>query len=317
MTIQSQAASGIIAAFRSGHARFDRRWGATVAKLGQRGSILLTVLLLVVIVRELSQVDLGALFKARSFPPLFYAAFLVFFLGSPLIEWLMIRRLWQAGFSGFWAILRKMVYNELLISYAGDAYLFAWVRRELPGVMSPFAAVKDMAIVSAFMGSVITLLGIAIAWPLFPQLGQHGMGTSVLLALSLPLASGGLIALFHDKLLSLPRRDIVWIGCACTVRIVGQTLAAMVMWWSLLPQVPFTTWIVLAATRLVSTRLPLVPNKDLAFAAVTVALLGTNAVIAPVIVMITTLVLLANATVAIGISLRSWGQKLSRRLAMA
>ncbi len=61
-----------------------------------------------------------------------------------------------------------------------------------------------MALVSAFVGSVTTLAAIAIAWPLFPEVSQTGLGTSVPLALALPLASGGAIALFHNKLLSLP-----------------------------------------------------------------------------------------------------------------
>jgi len=293
--------------------RAQRRWGKHIAAAGHYGSILLSILLLAVIVKELSLVDVASAFRYRALPPVFWLAFLVFFGISPFIEWMMLRRLWQAPFSGFWAILRKMVYNELLISYLGDAYLFAWVRRELPHVKSPFGAVKDMAIVSAFVGSVTTLAAIAIAWPLFPEVSQTGLGTSVPLALALPLASGGAIALFHNKLLSLPRREIVWIGSACGIRVIAQALAAIVMWWSLLPQVPMTTWIVLAAVRMVSTRLPLVPNKDLAFAAVTVALIGSHGDIAPVIVMITTLVLLANIIVAIGISLLSWGEALNRR----
>ncbi|HEY1125144.1 MAG TPA: hypothetical protein VGE65_05895 [Sphingobium sp.] len=293
--------------------RAQRRWGKQIGAIGHYGSILLSIALLGIIVKELSLVDLAGAFRDRALPPVFWLAFTVFFGISPFIEWLMLRRLWQAPFSGFWAILRKMVYNELLISYLGDAYLFAWVRRELPHVKSPFGAVKDMAIISAFMGSATTLAAIAIAWPLFPDVSKTGLDTSILLALALPLASGGAIALFHNKLLSLPRGDIVWIGSACGIRIVAQAIAAIVMWWSLLPQVPMTTWIVLAAVRMVSTRLPLVPNKDLAFAAVTVALIGSHGDIAPVIVMITTMVLLANIMVAIGISLLSWGEAINRR----
>ncbi len=95
--------------------------------------------------------------------------------------------------------------------------------------------------------------------------------------------------------------------------MIAQTFAAMVMWWSLLPQVPLTTWIVLAAIRMVSTRLPLVPNKDIAFAAVIVALIGDHDGIAPMIVMITGLVLIANILVAIGISLLSWAEAIGRR----
>ena len=293
--------------------RAHRRWGGRLAGIGQYASILLSILLIAAILRELSLVDLAAAFTLRPLPPVFYAAFLVFFLGSPFIEWLILRRLWQAPFSGFWAILRKMVYNEMLISYLGDAYLFAWLRRELPRVERPFAVVKDMAIVSAFTGSVLTLLAIAVAWPFFPQVEQAGLGTSIPLALALPLASGGAIALFRNKLLSLPRREIAWIGWACGIRVVAQTFAAVVMWWSLLPQVPLTTWLVLAAIRMVSTRLPLVPNKDIAFAAVTVALIGDHDGIAPMIVMITGLVIMANILVAIVISLLSWAEAIGRR----
>lgn len=306
-------ASAVKIAVRRTWRRAQRRWGKQITAIGHYGSILLSVLLLAVIVKELSLVDLTGAFRDRTLPPVFWLAFAIFFGVSPFMEWLMLRRLWQAPFSGFWAILRKMVYNELLISYLGDAYLFAWVRRELPRVKSPFAAVKDMAIVSAFMGSVTTLVAIAIAWPLFPDVSTSGLDSSILLALSLPLASGGAIALFHNKLLSLPREDIMWIGLACGVRIVAQAIAGIVMWWSLLPQVSMTTWVVLTAVRMVSTRLPLVPNKDLAFAAVTVALVGSHGDIAPVIVMITTMVLLANMVVAIGISLISWAGAINRR----
>ncbi len=293
--------------------RIWARWGPLATRFSHHGSVLLSVLLLGVIALELSKVDLAAAFAPRALPLLFWLAFFLFFMGSPFIEWLILRRLWHAPFSGFWAILRKMVYNEMLISYLGDAYLFAWIRRELPHVKAPFAVVKDMAIVSAFMGSVVTLLAIAVAWPLFPQIDEKGLGTSVMLGLSVPLASGGAIALFRNRLLSLPRGEIVWIGWACGIRVVGQNIAAIVMWWSLLPQVPLASWVVLAAIRMVSSRLPLVPNKDLAFAAVTVALFGPAGGIGPMIVMITTFVLAANILVAIGVSLASWGQAISRR----
>jgi len=307
------ALNALVARTRVLWRRLQRRWGKQISAIGHYGSILLSVLLLAVIVRELSVVDVTGAFRGRSLPPIFWLAFLVFFAISPFIEWMMLRRLWQAPFSGFWAILRKMVYNEMLISYLGDAYLFAWIRRELPHVKKPFAVVKDMAIVSAFVGSVTTLAAIAIAWPFFPEIDQAHLGTAIPLALALPLASGGAIALFRNTFLSLPRGQILWIGAACGIRVIAQAVTAIVMWWSLLPDVPMTTWIVLVAVRMVSTRLPLVPNKDLAFAAVTVALIGSHDAIAPVIVMITTMVVLANVLVAIGISLLAWCEALTRR----
>ena len=89
--------------------RVQRRWGKQMTAIGHYGSILLSIALLAVIVKELSLVDLAGAFRDRTLPPVFWLAFIIFFGISPFIEWLMLRRLWQAPFSGFWAILRKMV----------------------------------------------------------------------------------------------------------------------------------------------------------------------------------------------------------------
>lgn len=278
-----------------------KRFGGQAQVIGRYGSVLLSLSLLAVVAHELGRVDVTSKVAALPWSPLFWLAFLVFILVSPLTEWLMLRHLLRAPLSGVWVILRKMVYNDMLLSYLGDAYLFTWIRRELGHVKAPFAVVKDMAIVSAFMGSVTTLAAIFLAWPLIPQV--EGRATTLMLALALPLASGGLIALFRGALLSLPRPEILFIAAACAFRILAQTGAAIVMWTSLLPQVPLSTWVMLATIRMIATRLPLVPNKDLAFAAVTVALIAPHGGIAPMIVMTTSLVLVANMLIAIMIGL--------------
>jgi hypothetical protein len=262
-------------------------------------------------------VDLHHTWAAIPGSATFWFAFALYFWGSPAIEWFILHKLWNAPFSGFWAVLRKMVYNEMVLSYLGDAYFFAWLKRALPHVTSPFAVVKDMAVVSAFMGSVLTLGAIAMVWPFFSSVDQSGVHSSVLLCLALALASGGGIAVLRKALLSLSRREIVWIGGLFGLRILGQSACAVVMWWSLAPHVPFTTWIVLAAIRMVSARLPLVPSKDLAFAAAAVALVGPRNDIAPMIVMVTGLILLANIALALGLSLASGCQWIARRRTMA
>ena len=281
--------------------------------IGSAGSALLSLLLLGAIIYEIGKVDLGRAWAELPVSPLFWLAFLLYYWGGPYSEWLILNRLWGAPFSGFWAVLRKMVYNELVLSYLGDAYFFAWLKRALPHVKKPFAVVKDMAIVSAFMGSVTTIAAIALVWRYFPAVDRSGAGSPLILCLALALASGGLIALFRKALLGLSRREILWIGGLCGLRIVGQAACAVVMWWSLLPQVGLSVWLVLSAVRMVSARLPLVPSKDLAFAAVAVAIVGPHSAVAPVIVFTTTLILLANILLACGLSLASWLSLLSGR----
>lgn len=283
------------------------------ARFGRYASVLMSALLIGAIAYELSRVDLGGELTRLPTSTGFWLAFALYFWGSPFIEWLIVRRLWQAPWSGFGAVLRKMIYNELVLSYLGDAYFFAWIRRELPHVATPFAVVKDMAIISALMGSLATLAAIAIVWPMFPAFDRTGLGSSLILCLALALASGGAITFFRKSLLSLSRPEIRWIAGAFGVRIVGQSVCAVFMWWSLLPQVPLTTWIVLTAVRMVSARLPLVPSKDLAFAAAAVALVGPHTPVAPMIVLVTTLILLANVALAILLSLDGWARGLAKR----
>ncbi|MBT2186958.1 hypothetical protein [Sphingobium nicotianae] len=282
------------------------------ARFGRHGSVLMSALLIGAIAYELSRLGLPGELTRVPTSPGFWLAFTFYFWGSPFIEWLIVRRLWQAPWSGFGAVLRKMIYNELVLSYLGDAYFFAWIRRELPHVAAPFAVVKDMAIISALMGSLGTLVAIAIVWPLFPAFDRTGLGSPLVLCLAVALASGGAIAFFRKSLLSLSRPEILWIAGAFGVRIVGQSLCAVFMWWSLLPQVPLTTWIVLTAVRMVSARLPLVPSKDLAFAAAAVALVGPHTPVAPMIVLVTTLILLANVALAILLSLDGWARGLAK-----
>ncbi|MBO9575695.1 MAG: hypothetical protein J7494_08170 [Sphingobium sp.] len=283
------------------------------AGVGRAGSALLSLLLLGAIVYELRHVDLGRTWLTLPASPLFWIAFALYFWGSPFIEWLILRRLWGAPFSGFGATLRKMVYNEMVLTYLGDAYFFAWLKRTLPHVQNPFVVAKDMAIVSAFMGSLTTILAIALVWPVFLSADRSGLDTPLLLCLALALASGGLIALFRKTLLGLARGEIMWIGGLFGLRIVGQAACAVVMWWSLLPEVGIATWLMLSVVRLVSTRLPLVPSKDLAFAALAVVLVGPQSTVAPMIVHVTGLVLLANIALGAALSLTSGAALLSRR----
>ncbi len=281
--------------------------------VGKQASILLSVALIGAIIYELSRVDLQRSWTQFPTSAGFWLAFALYFWSSPFIEWLIIHRLWNAPFSGFGAVLRKMIYNELVLSYLGDAYFFSWIKRELPLVPAPFAVVKDMAIISALMGSIATLIAIAIVWPLFPAFDRSGLGHSLILCLALALASGGAIAFFRKALLSLSRPEILWIAGAFGVRILIQSACAIFMWWCLLPEVPLSTWIVLTAVRMVSARLPLVPSKDLAFAAAAVILVGADNAVAPMIVLVTTLILLANVLLAALLSIVSWSHALARR----
>jgi hypothetical protein len=57
--------------------------------------------------------------------------------------------------------------------------------------------------------------------------------------------------------------------------VAGSVLIALA-WASAMPDVPVAMWLFLAAGRLLVSRLPLVPNKDLLFANFAIAVIGQD-----------------------------------------
>ena len=69
------------------------------------------------------------------------------------------------------------------------------------------------------------------------------------------------------------------------------------MWHAVLPAVAITLWLVLATLRMLLSRLPLMPNKDVVFAGLTVLLLGKGADVAALMALMAVLLLIAHLLV--------------------
>ncbi|WP_447407187.1 hypothetical protein, partial [Clostridium perfringens] len=78
------------------------------------------------------------------------------------------------------------------------------------------------------------------------------------------------------RLFSLSRPDLRFVIFVHTARIATTTLLAATLWHLLLPAVALEWWIVLAATRLLLSRLPFMPNHDVVFAGVATFLVGAT-----------------------------------------
>jgi len=82
--------------------------------------------------------------------------------------------------------------------------------------------------------------------------------------------------LYRKKLFSLPRRDLRFIVLVHLVRILLTTGLAAWMWHIALPSVAISLWLLLSTLRLLLSRLPFVPNKDVVFAGMAVFLVGQD-----------------------------------------
>jgi hypothetical protein len=223
----------------------------------------------------------------------------------------MYRRVWNMPFSGMGALLRKQVSNELLLSYLGEVQFYAWARARLNLVTAPFGVIKDMTILSALTGNLATMAMLVWAWP-FVASGALGMESqTVFLSLGVVLVTSFVILLFRQSLFTLPRRELLIITGVHLLRIAAYVGLTALMWHLVLPEVPYAMWLVLATLRMLISRLPLLPNKEIVFAGLTVFLLGRDSQIAHLLALMAALYPLAH--VAVGLVLASTEVLSSRR----
>ncbi len=265
----------------------SRRWAALA-------SMAVSLALLVAVALQFKDLDFAKVQGLIPASPVFWVAFAVYYFAGPISEWVVYRRLWAMPVAGIGALLRKLVANELLLGYLGEAQFYAWARARTRLSEAPFGAIKDMTILSALVGNGATLVMLAFAWP-YVSGGQLGMeGTTAFASLGVVLLTSLGILLLRRQLLTLPKADLWFISAAHLVRIVVILIASAVMWHAVLPGVAITLWLVLATLRMLVSRLPLMPNKDVVFAGITVLLLGKGADVAALMAMMAVLLLVAH-----------------------
>jgi hypothetical protein len=255
----------------------------------------LTAAMVAGLARELFGSGLAGLGRAVPRHPLFYLCVGLLYLTLPTGDFVIFRRLWRVPPAAFGALIRKRIANEVVFGYSGEAYFYAWARARARMVAAPFGAVKDVSILSALAGNAITLAMIAVALPLGHALlppamtGKVAGSAAITFAICLPFL------LFSRRVFSLPRRTLWWVfGVHCLRLVAGSVLIALA-WHFALPGVPIAVWLLLAAGRLLVSRLPLVPNKDLIFASLAIVLIGQGRQLTDVVALSAALTLLIHA----------------------
>jgi hypothetical protein len=260
-------------------------------------SSILSLLVSAAVIYEIRGVHLHSIFSLIPTLPEFWAVFAISYLIQPISEWLIFKRLWNVGPTAFGALVRKLIYNELLLGYLGEVFFYAWARRRLTLEAAPFGAVKDVTILSAVAGNIITLLMLAIAWPL-TSATELGLQTRpVVLSLTVVLITSLALLLWRRQIFSLPRTDLRFIFVMHIARIVVATALSALLWHLVLPQIPLVWWLLLATIRLLISRLPFVPNKDVVFAGLAVFMLGHDVEIASLLTLMAGLILLTHLMV--------------------
>ena len=264
-----------------------RRWPMVLGAL-------VTLAMIIGLGRELFGSGLAGLSRAVPHNPLFYIAFGLLYMSSPAGDYIIFRKLWNIPLSGLVALLKKRIANDVVLGYSGEAYFYAWARQNAKMVAAPFGAVKDVSILSAIAGNAITLAMIAVALPLgigllsASQLHTVETSAAITFAMSLPFL------IFSKRVFSLPRAKLWWIFAVHCARLISGSVFIAFAWHYALPTVSIGMWLILAAARLLVSRLPLVPNKDLLFANLAIILIGQDAALSELMAMTGALVLLVH-----------------------
>ena len=119
---------------------------------------IITLAVLVAAMLQLAQLDLARVAAIVPSSPAFWLVFALSYFAGPLGDYAIFRRLWQIPVAGFFALLRKLIGNELITGYVGDLYFYTWARQRTGMTSAPFGAVKDVAILSAMAANAVTLV---------------------------------------------------------------------------------------------------------------------------------------------------------------
>jgi tryptophan-rich sensory protein len=258
---------------------------------------IISILLLGGLVHELAGGGMRGLETALPTSPFFYIGFLALYSVQPVADFVIFRRLWQMPIAGIVPILRKLVANEVLLGYSGEAYFYAWARSKLNMVTTPFAAIKDVSILSAVVGNIVTLVLLALASPFAYQMLPADLVRPIIWsAIFIMIVSLGIMA-FRGRLFSLERRELVWVFGVHVLRTIIYTGLLSLCWHLALPAVPLGIWMILVTSRNLVTRLPLVPNKDIVFANLALLMMGSDGDVARLISVTVALTLLCHGIV--------------------
>lgn len=281
-------------AITGGHSR----WPAVIG-------IVLTLAMVAGLAREIAGSGLTALRTSVPANPLFYVIFVPVYLALPVGDYVIFRRLWRIPLSGLVALIKKRIANEVVLGYSGEAYFLAWAVARAHKVTAPFGAVKDVSILSAMAGNSVTLAMVMLALP-FARTVMRPMDFNILL-----WSSAGIVAItlpflvLSRRIFTLPRRDLWWIFMVHGVRLVLGALLLALAWHIAMPDVAIGVWLLLSAGRMLVSRLPLLPNKDLVFANFTILLLGHNTALSTLVAVTAALTLLVHAALVVVFSLYS------------
>lgn len=209
----------------------------------------------------------------RSLPsqPLFYVLFFILYVTLPVAEVLIYKQVWTfKAWEGFKVFITKKVYNDEVMGYTGEVYLYTWGRK-LAGLSDKdvLKNIRDNSILSAVNSNVTAFLLIGV----LISAGQVRLADLignvnylyVFLGIFITAVLIVLFIQFRQYLFDLPLKKAATIFGIYTVRFAIHHALLMLSWAIVIPDTPLNVWFTFLATIIVVNRIPFIPSKDLVF----------------------------------------------------
>jgi hypothetical protein len=256
---------------------FKTEKGKKVLKWSQR---LINTGVFIWLIFQLSEIGWLNVWEAFPNQPTFYILFLFLFIQLPLFEVIIYRITWQ--FDALRSIpifLVKRVYNKDVLGYSGEVYFFAWAKKTLHlNGKDIFKIIKDNNIISSIASTLISLglLSIfiftdqikVIKW-IATQDKAYFLGGLLLVVILVFL-----FVKFRHYVISMPLKTAYKIFGIQTFRLLLGQFVNLLMYYIVMPKVPFYIWFTFIAIEIILSRIPFLPNRDLIFAGMSISIAG-------------------------------------------
>jgi len=236
------------------------------------------------LVYRMSMIGWGDIWASLPRTPWFYLVFLVIYLALPVFHALSFSLIWGRGPGSLLApMLKKRVFDKDVLDRSGDVYVYFWGREKLDFTDRELLHhVKDNAITSSVASTlvavVLLVVFLALGYiPLPEVVARHswiygGLGVA---ALGILVAAG---IRFRRTVFLLPVRLLGLLFAIHLVRVLAIKGLLVVEWAVAIPGVSLDIWITFLAVQIITSRIPLLPSRDLIFMAAGIELAGAVAV---------------------------------------
>jgi hypothetical protein len=224
-----------------------------------------------IIIYQLFEIGWAEVLRNLPVHPLFYILFFILYLTLPIGEVFIYRQVWPIKKRKlFNAFLTKRVYNEEVIGYSGEFYLFMWARKYLDKRdWEILKNVRDNNIISALSSNLVafTLVGTLVFTGVI-NIEEIVGNIDLLYVVTAIVIAAALVALiiqFRKYIFELPVRKAIIVFIIYLTRFLLHHGLLIIQWAVVIPDTPLSVWFLFVAIIIMVNRIPFLPSRDLIF----------------------------------------------------